>query len=69
MIIRQYNPGFEWGTESTPPDEKFYRPSEVRLLLGDCTKGKKELDWIPSIRFENLVKMMVEANLSAIQND
>jgi len=50
-------------------DEKFYRPSEVQLLLGDYTKGKKELGWQPTIRFEELVKMMVEADLNAIRND
>ena len=50
-------------------DEKFYRPSEVLLLLGDYTKGKEELGWEPTIRFETLVKMMVEADLNAIRND
>jgi len=38
----------------------------VQLLLGDFTKGKKELGWEPTIRFEEIVKMMVEADLNAI---
>ena len=57
--------GLDWH-EYVVTDEKFYRLSEVQLLLGDYTKGKKELGWEPTIRFEKLVKMMVEADLNAI---
>lgn len=57
--------GLDW-QEYVVIDEKFYRPSEVQLLVGDYTKGKKELGWEPTIRFEELVKMMVEADLNAI---
>lgn len=39
---------------------KFYRPAEVDLLFGDSSLARKELDWKPSISFENLVKKMVE---------
>jgi len=60
--------GLKW-QEYVVTDEKFYRPSEVQLLLGDYTKGKNELGWEPTIRFEEIVKMMVEADLSAIRND
>jgi len=60
--------GLKW-QEYVVTDEKFYRPSEVQLLLGDYTKGKNELGWEPAVRFEKLVKMMVEADLSAIRND
>ena len=59
--------GLKW-QEYVVTDEKFYRPSEVQLLLGDYTKSKKELGWEPTIRFEQIVKMMVEADLSAIRN-
>ncbi len=57
--------GLKW-QDYVVTDEKFYRPSEVHLLLGDYTKGKKELGWKPTIHFETLVKMMVEADLDAI---
>ena len=60
--------GLKW-QEYVVTDEKFYRPSEVHLLLGDYSKGKKELGWEPTIHFETLVKMMVEADLNAIRND
>lgn len=45
-------------------DEKFYRPAEVILLRGDYTKGKTKLGWNPSVKFEELVEMMVEADLA-----
>jgi len=44
-------------------DEKFYRPAEVDLLISDPSKAKKQLKWSPSVSFENLVKMMVDADL------
>jgi len=44
-------------------DEKFYRPSETHLLLGDYSKGKKILGWEPTVKFKELVKMMVDADL------
>ena len=42
---------------------KFDRPAEVDLLIGDPSKAKKQLGWQPSISFEELVKLMVEAEL------
>ena len=48
-------------------DEKFYRPSEIHLLLGDYAKGKKKLGWEPAVKFEELVKMMVDADLDYIE--
>lgn len=44
-------------------DPKFVRPAEVDLLLGDCTKAKKQLGWELEVGFEQLVKMMVEGDL------
>lgn len=43
-------------------DEKFYRPSEVDLLLGNPVKAFKELGWKPEVNFKELVKIMVEAD-------
>ncbi len=48
-------------------DKKFYRPAEVDLLIGDASKGHAKLGWEPSVTFENLVKMMVEADLEVIK--
>ncbi|MBS1259601.1 MAG: GDP-mannose 4,6-dehydratase [Candidatus Scalindua arabica] len=41
-------------------DPKFVRPAEVDLLLGDSTKARKKLKWQPKLRFEELVRMMVD---------
>ena len=43
-------------------NEKYYRPSEVDYLLGDSTKAKEKLGWVPKVSFEELVKMMAEAD-------
>ncbi len=44
-------------------DPKYYRPTEVDLLLGDASKARAELGWEPEVDFEGLVKMMAEADL------
>ena len=43
-------------------DPKYFRPTEVDLLLGDPTKAKRALNWEPKTRFEGLVEMMVDAD-------
>lgn len=45
-------------------DKRFYRPTEVQLLQGDYSKGKKILNWEPTIKFEELVKLMVDYDLT-----
>ncbi len=47
-------------------DPRFYRPAEVELLQGDAAKARKKLGWEPQRKFENLVKDMVEADLTAL---
>ena len=47
-------------------DPKFYRPAEVDLLIADPSKAKQKLDWEPSVSLDELVSMMVEADLSAL---
>jgi GDPmannose 4,6-dehydratase len=46
-------------------DQKYYRPTEVDLLIGDASKAKKELGWQPKVRFQELIAMMVDADLAA----
>ncbi|MBZ9570685.1 GDP-mannose 4,6-dehydratase [Methanobrevibacter sp. TMH8] len=48
-------------------DPKYFRPSEVDLLLGDPTKAKNELGWKPKISFDQLVKEMVASDLELIK--
>src|SRR5574339_927595 len=46
-------------------DEKYYRPTEVDLLIGDASKAKRELGWQPKVTFNELIDMMVDADLAA----
>ena len=50
-------------------DPKFVRPAEVDILLGDSTKALKKLGWAPETSFEELIKMMIDADLERIEND
>ena len=47
-------------------DSRYLRPAEVELLIGDPTKVKQKLGWEPSVTFEQLVYLMVEADLKAL---
>ncbi|MBE9118106.1 GDP-mannose 4,6-dehydratase [Lusitaniella coriacea LEGE 07157] len=47
-------------------DERYLRPAEVELLIGDPSKAKAKLGWERSVSFEGLVKLMVEADLAAL---
>ena len=46
-------------------DAKYYRPTEVDLLIGDASKAKQVLGWEPKVRFQELVSMMVDADLAS----
>jgi len=48
-------------------DQKFVRPAEVDLLLGDCSKAKNKLGWELEVGFEQLVKMMVDSDLDKLK--
>ena len=45
-------------------DPQYFRPAEVDLLIGDYSKAKKKLGWKPKVTFEELAKIMVEADLA-----
>jgi GDPmannose 4,6-dehydratase len=47
-------------------DERYLRPAEVDLLIGDPTKAKEKLGWQPSVTFPQLVNLMVDADLEAL---
>ena len=47
-------------------DDRYLRPAEVELLIGDSTKAQQKLGWKPSVTFEQLVGLMVEADLKAL---
>jgi len=50
-------------------DTRYFRPTEVETLLGDSTKAKDKLGWIPKITFTELVKEMVVSDLKEAERD
>jgi GDPmannose 4,6-dehydratase len=50
------------GDEIIDINPNYYRPTEVDLLLGNAEKAKRELGWTPKVKFEELVKIMIEAD-------
>ncbi len=53
--------GLEW-EKHVSIDERYFRPAEVDLLIGDYSKAKAKLGWEPTVRFQELVRMMVDAD-------
>ena len=58
--------GLDW-EKYVVVDPKLYRPAEVDLLVGDYGKAKRVLGWEPSVNFQELVRIMVEADVVALQ--
>ncbi|MEX2110712.1 MAG: GDP-mannose 4,6-dehydratase [Gemmatimonadaceae bacterium] len=57
----------ETGKEIVAIDPRYYRPTEVESLLGDPTKAREVLGWEPRVSFRELVHMMTDADLIAVQ--
>jgi GDPmannose 4,6-dehydratase len=49
-------------------DPKYYRPAEVDVLLGDASKARDVLGWEPKVRFKELVELMVDADVAALED-
>jgi GDPmannose 4,6-dehydratase len=49
-------------------DERYERPAEVELLIGDATKAKKQIGWEAKTPFKELVKIMVQADLEKLSS-
>ena len=58
--------GLDW-EKHVVVDPKFYRPAEVDLLVGDPTKAGRELHWEPTVTFQQLVRIMVDADVAALR--
>jgi GDPmannose 4,6-dehydratase len=52
------------GQDVIAVDPRYFRPSEVELLLGDSTKARQKLGWQPRLSFADLVNMMVDSDLA-----
>jgi GDPmannose 4,6-dehydratase len=57
--------GLDW-RDHVVVDPDFYRPAEVDLLLADAAKARRQLGWEPEVTFEQLVRMMVDADLARL---
>jgi len=50
-------------------DQRYFRPAEVDILLGDSTKARKKLEWEPKVSFDQLINMMVEADMEMARKE
>lgn len=60
--------GLDW-KNYVVQDERFMRPAEVDLLIGDPSKAGQKLGWEPQVTFEQLVQMMVESDLKQLKEE
>jgi GDPmannose 4,6-dehydratase len=70
-VVSCRNPDFqiEIGKEVVAVDEKYFRPTEVELLIGDPTKSKTKLGWEPKYDLQGLVKEMVAADVDLFRRE
>jgi len=59
--------GLDW-KQHVEIDPRYYRPAEVELLIGDYGKARRQLGWEPKIRFADLVKLMVNADVKLLKD-
>ncbi|MGJ5642476.1 GDP-mannose 4,6-dehydratase [Formosa sp. S-31] len=70
-VVSCSNPEFqlEEGKQVLAVDPKYFRPTEVDLLIGDATKANTKLGWIPEYELKDLVKDMMESDVKLMQKD
>jgi len=59
--------GLEW-RDYVQIDPRYFRPSEVDELLGDASKAKEHLGWAATVGFAELVRIMVDADVAALED-
>jgi GDPmannose 4,6-dehydratase len=60
--------GLDW-QDHVVADPKFLRPADVDFLVADATKARTKLGWEPTVTFEELIQMMVDADLEALKRE
>jgi GDPmannose 4,6-dehydratase len=60
--------GLDW-KQHVVQDPRFMRPAEVDLLIGDASKARAKLGWTPKVTFEQLVEMMVRADVDRLRHE
>ena len=70
-VVSCSNPEYqiETGKEVLAVDPKYFRPTEVDLLIGDPTKANEKLGWIPEYNLQSLVKEMMQADVKLMKKD
>jgi len=58
--------GLDW-RKYVESDHRYFRPTEVDILLGDASKAHKKLGWVPKVRFHELVRLMVDADVQLLK--
>ena len=71
VVVNCKNPEFqiELGKEVLSIDSTYFRPTEVDLLIGDPTKAKEKLGWVPEYDLESLVKEMIQSDLKLMKKN
>ncbi len=71
VVVASNNPEFpvEEGKEILSIDPRYFRPTEVDLLIGDPTKAKTQLGWVPEYDLQTMVKEMVKADILHFRKD
>jgi GDPmannose 4,6-dehydratase len=69
LLSEDLESGITRRTNIVAVDPKYFRPTEVETLLGDASKAKTKLGWVPKISFKELVSEMVAADYEAAQRD
>jgi GDPmannose 4,6-dehydratase len=59
--------GLDW-QQYVEIDQRYFRPAEVDLLIGNAAKAKKQLGWEPRTRFKDLVRLMVDADIAILED-
>lgn len=60
--------GLDW-RQHLEIDQRYYRPAEVDLLIGDSSKAKRKLGWEAKIKFKDLVHLMIDADMEAAKKE
>jgi GDPmannose 4,6-dehydratase len=60
--------GLDW-KKYVAIDKRYFRPTEVELLLGSAAKARRKLGWKPKVGFEELVRMMVDADMAQVEQE
>ncbi len=58
--------GLNW-QDHVVVDQQFFRPAEVDLLIGDASRASAQLDWKPEVGFGDLVRTMVDSDLTTLR--